>query len=199
MRVELQKSFPVPAAPEFGWTVLQSIEEVASCMPGAQITEQIDENNFKGEVRLKLGPARVAFKGDIEVKKIDAEARAVSLVGRGGDGKGTSASMDLSARIEPTDDGHFELVGESAVSLNGKLVSIGSRMINQVSEQILKQFGENFTARVQALAESGAPQADAPSAAAAPPPEPTSLNALALMWDIVRGWFARVFGRDRNE
>ena len=155
MKVTLERSFPLDATPERGWAVLENIDEVAACMPGAAITEHVDERHYKGEVRVKLGPARVAFKGDIEITVLDPAERSLRLIGKGGDGKGTSASMDLSARIEPTDDGHFELVGESAVSLNGKLVSIGSRMINQVSEQILKQFGENFTARVQALAREG--------------------------------------------
>ena len=105
------------------------------------------------------------------------------------------------AAVRQDEEGERELalLRWGLVPFWAKDLSIGSRMINQVSEQILKQFGENFTARVQALAESGAPQADAPGAAAAPPPEPTSLNALALVWDIVRGWFARLFGRDRNE
>lgn len=203
MKVKLERSFPLDATPERCWAVLENIDEVAACMPGAAITEHIDERHYKGEVRVKLGPARVAFKGDIEITALDAAERSLRLIGKGGDGKGTSASMDLGARIVPTEDGNCELVGESVVELNGKLVSIGSRMVNQVSEQILKQFGENFGAKV-ATPSTAEPAADtATEAAAGGPAAPTaaeapSLNAFALLWSVVKSWFRGLLGKGHS-
>ena len=57
MEVKLDKRYPVAASVDQAWAVLRDIRAVAACMPGAQITEQIDETHFKGTVKSKVGPA----------------------------------------------------------------------------------------------------------------------------------------------
>ena len=71
MKVKLEKTYPVAATANSAWKLLQDIKSVAACMPGAEITEQIDETHFKGMIKVKVGPAVAAFKGDIEVQGID--------------------------------------------------------------------------------------------------------------------------------
>ena len=68
MKIELNKSYPVAASTNAAWKFLQDIKAVASCMPGAEITEQSDDSHFKGVVKIKVGPAVASFKGDIEVE-----------------------------------------------------------------------------------------------------------------------------------
>ncbi|MGA7801576.1 MAG: SRPBCC family protein, partial [Gammaproteobacteria bacterium] len=144
MQVNLEKSFPLEASPAAAWKVLQDIEAVAGCMPGAEITEKVDDSHYKGQVRLKVGPASATFKGDIEVRGLDVDQRELRLFGKGADTKGTStASMELTARVLDV-EGRAELVGTSQVSVSGKMASFGGRMMNQVSAQILQQFGANF-------------------------------------------------------
>jgi hypothetical protein len=85
------------------------------------------------------------------------------------------------------------LVGESEVSMSGKAAAFGSRLIGPVSDQVLSQFAANFAARLQAMPAQAA-QAQA-QAAAAQAPEAKPLNALSLMWAIIRGWFRSLFAR----
>ena len=81
--------------------VLQDIEGVAGCMPGAKITERVDEQHYKGTVAVKFGPASMSFRGEVEVRPIDAPTRTLHLFGKGTDTTGSSgASMDLTARVE---------------------------------------------------------------------------------------------------
>ena len=153
MKVRLEKSFPMPGSAEAAWAVLQDIDAVAGCMPGAKITERIDERHFKGQVGVKFGPANMAFRGDVEVLALDADSRMLKLSGKGTDSTGTSAAaMDLQARIEPVDAGSSQLVGVSEVSVSGKAATFGGRLMDAVAEQVLKQFAANFAARVEALA-----------------------------------------------
>ena len=160
MKVELEKTFPMPAAPEVAWAFLQDIEGVAGCMPGAKIIERIDPTHFKGTVAIRVGPASMAFKGDIEVLELDASQRMLHLLGKGSDTTGSSgASMDLVARIEPAAEGLSQLVGRSEVTMSGKAAAFGGRMMGSVADQILKQFAGNFAARVQVLAAAGAANA----------------------------------------
>ena len=206
MKVELEKTFPMPATTDVAWAFLQSIEAVAGCMPGAKITERVDDTHYKGTISVRVGPASMSFKGEIEVRSLHAAQRMLHLIGKGADTTGSSgASMNLIARIEPgATDVTSNLVGRSEVTLSGKAATFGGRMMGTVAEQILKQFAGNFAAQVQAgpanpfgsgLASEANPTASAadtsgaldiapsPSAAEAqpspaPPAAPTSANEL---------------------
>jgi carbon monoxide dehydrogenase subunit G len=150
MKVALDKVFPLAATAESAWLLLQDIETVAGCMPGAKITERIDETHYKGTITVRLGPATMAFKGEIEVLNLDTATRSLHMVGKGSDATGTSAaSMDLTAAVQATGD-TCELAGKSEVTMSGKAASLGGRLMGPVADQMLKQFVANFAARLQA-------------------------------------------------
>lgn len=206
MKVQLDKSYPMPASAEVAWTLLQDIEGVAGCMPGAKITERIDAQHYKGTVAVRFGPANMSFRGEVEVASLEAASKSLRLIGKGTDTTGSSgASMDLSARIEPVDDANCTLVGHSEVSMSGKAATFGGRMAGAVADQVLKQFAENFANRVQALQAQASPaaaatDASAPAAAppAAPPPAPAQLNGLALAWAVFVDWLRSLFGAKKG-
>jgi uncharacterized protein len=152
MKVELEKTFPMPGTVAASWEFLQNVEGVAGCMPGAKITERVDDTHYKGTIAVRVGPAGMSFKGEIEVQGLDATTRTLHLVGKGSDTSGTSgASMDLVARIEPgATEGTSNLVGRSEVTMSGKAAAFGGRMMGSVADQILKQFAGNFATQVQA-------------------------------------------------
>ena len=89
MEVKLDKRYPITATPEQAWAVLADIRAVAGCMPGAQITEQLDDTHFKGTVKSKIGPAVMSFGGDIELQGLDAAARSLQLMAKGADKAGS--------------------------------------------------------------------------------------------------------------
>ena len=174
MKVELERTFPMPATIDAAWEFLQNIEAVAGCMPGAKITERVDDTHYKGTISVRVGPAGMSFKGDLEVRELDAVMRTLHLVGKGSDTSGTSgASMDLVARTEPgVTEGTSNLVGRSEITMSGKAAAFGGRMMWSVADQILRQFAENFSAQVQArgvkadtASADGAPSAPAMDAA----------------------------------
>ncbi|MGZ3257157.1 MAG: SRPBCC family protein [Croceibacterium sp.] len=186
MKVQIEKSFPMPGSAEVAWAFLQDIEAVAGCMPGAKITERVDAGRYKGTVTVKAGPATMSFRGEVEMKDVDPAARSLRLIGKGTDSTGSSgASMTLDARIEATEGGLCNLVGASEVSMSGKAAAFGARMMISVADQVLKQFADNFAARVSAL------QAQRP----APAPAASELNGLALVWTIFRNWLRGLFSR----
>jgi hypothetical protein len=223
MKVELEKTFLMPATVAVSWEFLQNIEGVAGCMPGAKITGRVDDTHYKGTISVRVGPAGMTFKGEIEVRALDAATRTLHLVGKGSDTSGTSgASMDLVARIEPGEtEATSNLVGRSEVTMSGKAAAFGGRMMGSVADQILKLFAANFAAQVQArsaasgepagantdgsgtstasvIAASTSPPATPADARSPSPPTPapaTELNALALFWTILRDWFRGLFRR----
>ena len=195
MEVKLDKRYEVAASPQQAWAVLSDVRATAACMPGAKITEQLDDTHYKGTVKSKVGPAVMTFGGDVEVQGLDAAAHSLQLMAKGADKSGSSASMNLRAHVEPGETPATSvLVGAATIIVSGKLAQFGSRLLVPVSDAMLAQFADNFraaAAAVPAPAVVGAPAAEpAPAAAPAPVKE---LNALALMWSVIKAWFAGLF------
>ncbi len=194
MKVQLEKTFPMPASAQVSWDLLRKIEGVAGCMPGAKITVRIDDQHYKGTVAVKFGPASMSFRGDVEVRELDSLSRTLRLIGKGADSTGSSgASMDLTARVEAVDAASSNLVGVSEVSISGKAATFGARMMSAVADQVLNQFAANFATQVQAL-QAQQPAAGSPAAEPAPAPASAELNGLALLWAVVSGWLRNLFG-----
>lgn len=230
MEVNLDKRYPLEVDAGRAWQVLRDVPRVAGCMPGATITEQVDATHYKGTVKVKVGPASAAFGGDIEVQALDEATRSVQLLGKGADRGGSSASMQLTATVEPGESaGTSVLVGKAAVIVNGKFAQFGGRMMVQVSDMLLAQFVDNFRAEAATLpapvvsapeAPERAAEADAapgvapaapvvqsasvasaPSAPGTPPSAPAApraareINGLAILWGLVKSWFAGLLRR----
>jgi carbon monoxide dehydrogenase subunit G len=214
LEITLDKRYPIDASREQAWAVLSDIHATAACMPGAQITEQVDATHYKGMVKSKVGPAVMTFNGDIELQGLDGSAQSIQMLGKGADRGGSSASMKLAAHLEPGDSpAQCVLVGQATVTVSGKLAQFGSRLLVPVSDAMLAQFADNFRVAAQAVPVAAATMSapagkDAPRPGAMPataiPASTTTpraaapakeLNALALMWTVLKGWFAGLFGK----
>ena len=220
MQVVLEKEYPVAAPLEAAWQVLSDVQALATCMPGASITEKIDDTHFKGQVKVKVGPASANFGGDIELKGVDAAAYQIQMLGKGADKGGSSASMDLTASLIVVDATSCKLVGKAEVTVTGKFAQFGGRMMNSVSDMILGQFAQNFSnrAQMQAMQQSAKPMAGESSAqsggSSAAPNGPAAeaatdidaanhaqgkaapvqeINAIALIWGLIKRFFAGLF------
>ena len=207
MEVVLDKQYPVAAGVDAAWTVLANMNELATCMPGAQITSEIDATHFTGSVRVKVGPAVAAFAGTIEILALDPATRTLKMMGKGADKGGSSASMELTANLVAIDANSCTLVGHAEVIVNGKFAQFGGRMMGSVSDMILGQFAVVFSQKaavVQAAlapAASAAPGESAAPAATAPAPQAPvvaqEFNALGLVWALLKDFFAKLFGSKR--
>jgi uncharacterized protein len=199
LKVSLERVFPMPAPAERAWELLQDIERVAACMPGARITERIDERHYKGTVAVRFGPANLSFRGELELTAIEPATRTLRLLGKGTDSSGGSAaSLDLTARIDAVDAASCNLVGRSEVSFSGRVATFGGRMAEAAAGQVLGQFAANFSAALEKHATSGAavtaPGSETLTGASPAVAEEPPLNGLALLWAIMRGWLRGLLG-----
>ncbi len=194
MKVELEKSLALPVAAAAGWSLVENIEEMAACMPGAKITERVDATHYKGVITVKLGPATVSFKGELEVVAMDPVARTIHVIGKGADtGGGSGASLDLNAAVKETGVGTCELSGVSVVNVTGKVAAFGSRMMGTVTDQLLKIFFDNVLAKAEAL------KTDVASGTTtATPTVEAKFNALSFAWAILKDFIAGLFGRPKT-
>jgi len=203
MDVKIERRFDLPVRAEQAWALLGDVRATAACMPGAQITEQLDDHRYKGLVRTRIGPASMNFNGEVQVLEMDAATRTLRMLGKGGDTNGSAATMTLIARIEPgASDTVSVLAGETTVTVSGKLAQFGGRCMVPVAESMLDAFAKQFSQQAAAREVAAAPAADpvqaaTPTAPAAPAPAPTSLSVTSLVWAAMRHWWAGLFGARR--
>lgn len=135
-----QVDFPIAAV----WDNLTNPDKVVNCVPGASLTEKVDEDNFKGEVELKFGPVKAKYAGLITFLERDVATRKMVMKGVGTDSKGKGgADMEMNGQLVEKDGG-TEVSVSMEVSVTGMLAQFGSRLINDVTNQVFDQFVNNF-------------------------------------------------------
>ena len=144
MKATIKRTFEVKEPVDKVWDYISKPDKIVTCMPGAAITEQTSDTEYKGEVTMKFGPIKTKFSGDIEIVSLDNEQRNMVIKGRGLDSKGKgSADMLLNGGVIETADG-AQASFEMEVSIIGKLAQFGSRLITDVTNQVMDDFIENF-------------------------------------------------------
>ena len=198
MAFQIDKRFVVRAAPGAVWDFLTDPRRVVRCMPGASITEQVDERTYTGAITVKVGPVSASYKGKLHFESLDAASRSAELVASGQETRGKGgATMRLTSRLVERVPGETEVATRSEVNVTGMLAQMGRGMIQDVSDQMFVRFTDAMRAELEgAVAAPGAatvtppapsPAAlgvqEAPAAAAAAAPAgtaPAELDVLAL-------------------
>jgi uncharacterized protein len=150
MAIRIEKTFQIQEPVESVWIFLCDPKKVASCVPGAKITEAVDDWTYKGLIRVQVGPTVTDYKGQLQIERRDDQNHEIEFVGKGQDlrGKG-SASMKMNGKVSTLPDGRTEVSSISEVNVVGLLAQLGARMINEVSNKVFAEFTANFRARLE--------------------------------------------------
>ena len=189
--MEFDNTLDVPLPPAEAWRVLLDIKRIATCIPGAELTEVVDENTYKGKVAVRLGPVALSLVGQARFEEIDHANHRARVKAHGTDPKGRgSTDSIIEFRLQPSGTGTQVLI-HTNVKLAGAIAQYGrgAGMIQSFSAQLIDQFGANLKAQ---LAQAPAPLASAASATAETPatmPAAKPIAGLALLWN----WFVGLF------
>jgi carbon monoxide dehydrogenase subunit G len=191
--MEFDNTLDVPLPPAEAWKLLLDIKRIATCIPGAELTEVVDDVTYKGKVAVRLGPVALSLVGQARLEEIDHASHKARLKAQGSDPKGRgSTDSVIDFRIEPAGSGSKVLV-HTNVKLSGSIAQYGrgSGMIQSFASQLIGQFGDalkvELAANRSSVASSKTPVASAPLA------KPISgLTLIAkVLWDAI----VRLFGR----
>ncbi len=153
MTTNINKTFIVPHTIDAVWNNLTDPAKVVNCVPGATLTEKVDENNYKGKVQLKFGPVKAGYDGLITFTERDIATRKMSLKGIGVDEKGKgNAEMQMNAVLQEKDAGTTEVNVSMEISVTGMMAQFGARLINDVSNSVFDQFTANFKSQLDGKA-----------------------------------------------
>ena len=182
MALKIEKTFEVAEPIDKVWAFLGDPRKVATCVPGAQITDQVDEKTYKGAIKVKVGPSVTDYTGEVQIVRLDTPNHEIEILGKGQDVRGRgSASMKMTGKLRALPNGGTEVTSVSEVTVVGILAQMGSRVITEVSNIMFQEFTKNFQARLQQPAD--APEGQAAAAEAKP------INATSLAWEAAKGIF----------
>jgi carbon monoxide dehydrogenase subunit G len=161
--MELQQTFTVPVPLDRAWEAFGDPERLAPCMPGATL-ESVDGDAFTGNVKIKLGPIGLTYRGQARFVDTDREAGTMVIEGKGKDPKGNStASATITAQLTEA-QGATTVTVTTDLALTGKPAQFGRGVMNDVADKLVGQFATNLAA----LLTSDAPGDPAPAAAPSP-------------------------------
>jgi uncharacterized protein len=204
--MQIKNQFEVPLPPAEAWSLLMNVPVTASCFPGAELTETIDADNYKGRVSVKLGPVKMAFSGKLRVNNRDDARRSAAVKATWTETKGRGNAITVT-RFSLREQGAGTLVVvESELQLAGQVAQYGrgAGMISEISAQLISKFAENLRAHIQpprAVASETnrkqptqrQPEADQPRAEQ-PRAEPQNeISVLALLWRALVSRIKRLF------
>src|ERR1700733_12648855 len=173
--MEFDNSFEVPLPADDAWKVLMDIRRIAPCMPGAALTEVVDDRTYKGKIGVRLGPVSLTFAGTVKFEEIDDANHRARVVAQGSDAKGRgAANATATFHLEPGNGGskvlvHTNLALSGAVAQYGRGVGI----IQMTAAQIITPLAHNLKAQlVGAKPPPTQTQAQASEDRATTPPPP---------------------------
>jgi carbon monoxide dehydrogenase subunit G len=172
-------------------------------MPGAELTEIVDERTWKGKLNAKFGPVTMAFAGTVVMESRDDEAKRVVLKARGMEQKGKGAAeATVTSWLEPgPDDGQTTVKMQAEIVLTGTAAQLSRGLLPEISRKLTQQFADCLQESMQAeqvAAAAGAPAEAAPQPAPARPAAAKPVGGIGLglsaIWALVRNFFRRLFG-----
>jgi uncharacterized protein len=189
----IENTFEVPATIDRVWNYMLDVEKVVPCMPGAELTETIDESHWKGKVTVKLGPVSLSFVGKVELHERDDAGHRVVLKGSGMEqrGKGAASATVTSSLEETTDGTKISIVQD--ITVQGQAAQFSRGMMQDVSSKLTQQFADCLKANM-AAEEAARPGEEPAPRVTAGDVKGIRLGLDAMLAAIVR-FFKRLFGR----
>ena len=150
MKVEISKTFSIRAPIRDVWNFMTDVEKVSTCIPGAQYEDDLGDNQHSVMLVIKVGPIRSSYRSTVSIRSMDDESYTIEIEGQGTDTKGKGgATMEMVGKLTENEDGTTEINGDSTVKIQGMLAQFGSRMVEDVSNQIFLQFTRSLAAKLE--------------------------------------------------
>jgi uncharacterized protein len=193
--VLIENAFTVKAPVDLLWRYLLDVEKIAPCMPGAELTEVVDDRNWKGKLNAKFGPVTLSFAGTVFMEERDDAAHRVALSAKGMEAKGKgAANAKVTSWLEPGPSEDTTTVKMSAdITLTGAAAQLSRGLLPEITKKLTQQFADCLEASMTAEGAEAAGAAEAARPAAAKPVGGIGLGISAI-WSMISGFFRKLFG-----
>ncbi|MCH2426880.1 MAG: SRPBCC family protein [Acidimicrobiales bacterium] len=174
--MELNNDFEVAAPVDLVWAVLTDVERIAPCLPGAQLLE-IEGDEFRGVVKIKVGPITAQYKGAASFSERDDVGHRAVLRAEGRDTRGAgNAAADITAELEATDIG-TKVTVTTDLTVTGKVAQFGRGVMADVSKKLMGQFADNLSDLIAASGDEAVVESPASEVTADAPADEVTVDA----------------------
>jgi carbon monoxide dehydrogenase subunit G len=142
--MRFENEFSVDAPIDEVWNTLLDLERVAPAMPGAEVTEKVDDDNYKVAIKVKLGPMTMNYKGTVTITDKDPDAHRANLNVKVREARGQGNATATVTMSLDEKDGTTQARIEAEVQLAGKAAAMGRGLIEDVSAKLVDQFASNL-------------------------------------------------------
>lgn len=193
MAIHLENEFTVPASTDEVWEFLLDPRRVAPCMPGAELTEVVNDHQYKGKVHIKMGPVSLSFNGDVDITERDDAAKRMVMKAKGAELKGKGqANATVISSLERNGSGTKMRISQD-IDLSGPLAQYGRGMIQDVSGSLMNEFADRIQADLSRGKNGGA-------AKPARHRKKNQVSGFKLGWIAFKSgiarFFKKMFGKD---
>jgi len=186
----IKNGFEVAEPVDKVWQFFDNIPQVATCLPGTELTESLGNDRYAGRVAVRMGPVRLQFAGTADITERDETARRIVVHATGAEEKGRGqASMVVTATLARAGRGTRVDVSQD-LQLAGAAAQYGRGMISDVTSVLMRDFAVNLQDRIERI-ERGE-SAEQIAAAAASPARGFTLG-LRAAWMALMRVFRRFF------
>jgi carbon monoxide dehydrogenase subunit G len=161
--MELTNEFVVERPIDETWKIINDLEFIAPCMPGAQLTE-IEGDEYRGLVKIKVGPISAKYKGKASFISQDEVAKVSKLSAEGRDPRNGNANAVITATMSEVPSGTLVVI-HTDLALVGKVASFGRGAIEDVSKKLLTMFSDNLRDKLAKTDADGSSDSDSKPAA----------------------------------
>jgi carbon monoxide dehydrogenase subunit G len=199
--MEIENEFTVPAPIDHVWAYLLDVERVAPCMPGAELTEVVDDTTWKGKVNMKLGPVSLSFAGTVTMQDRDDQAHRIVLAAKGMEQKGKGAANASVTSWLEDGQGETHVKMQADIHLTGTVAQLSRGLLPEVSRKLTQQFADCLAQSMGAaevVATESADVADEARAEQAPvkaKPIGGFRLGLSAIWVGIKTFFRKLFGK----
>jgi hypothetical protein len=195
----IEDSFTVRTPVDRLWAFIQDVERIAPCMPGAELTEVIDDRTWKGKVHVKFGPVQMAFAGTVVMEERDDSAHRAKLSAKGTEQRGKGvASAKVESWLEPAGDAGTTVHIRSDLTITGAAAQLSRGLLPEVSKLLTKQFADCLETKLNEQPDV-APTVTEAEAEPVPAATPKAVGGFGLgvraLWAAITRFVARLFGR----
>jgi uncharacterized protein len=148
----IKNEFEVAEPVDKVWQFFQNVPQVAACLPGAELTEDLGDDRYKGKVAVRMGPVRLQFTGTADITERDEAAKRMVVHASGADEKGRGqASMVVTATLGRTSHGTTKVGVVQDLQLSGAAAQYGRGMITDVTAVLMRDFSANMQNRIERI------------------------------------------------
>jgi carbon monoxide dehydrogenase subunit G len=193
----IEDSFTVRTPVDRLWTLLQDVQRIAPCLPGAELAEAVDERTWRGVVHVRFGPVQLAFRGTVVMEERDDTAHRARLSAKGTEQRGKgAASATVESWLEPVEDGATTVRLRSEITLTGPAAQLSRGLLPEVSRLLTGQFAGCLQGMLEA--DAGEPSGEA-EAEPAPTAAPRAVGGFGLglraLWSAITRFVRKLLGR----